>query len=253
MPQPSPGETIKQDFGTSSVELVYSRPSIRGRKIFGDLVPYGKVWRTGANAATYIKFNDDVIMGGQALKAGEYAIYTVPSVDQWEVIINKGINKSGTEYKQEEDLVRFKVKPMPIDHPVETFTMQFGNIKPTSMDLRIMWDKTAVSIPITTDIDKKIMAQIDNAMNKDNRPYFQAGMYYMESGKDLNQSITWFNKALEQNPNAYWVLYQKATALAKLGKKEEARAAAQKSMDMARQGKNEDYVRLNENFIKTLK
>ncbi len=252
-PAPSPTETIKQDFGLSSVELTYSRPGIKGRKVFGDLVPYGKVWRTGANSATRIKFNDDVTIGGQALKAGEYAIYTVPNVGEWEIIINKGSANWGTDYKQEDDLFRVKVKPMKMDATAETFTMQFANIKPASMELHIMWDKTAVAVPIATDIDSKVMAQINTLMNKDNRPYFNAAMYYLESGKDLNQAVTWFDKAIEQNPKAYWVYHQKANALAKLGKKEEAKLTANKSMELAKEQKNDDYVALNEKLLASLK
>lgn len=252
-PAPSPTQTIKQDFGLSSVELIYSRPGIKARKIFGDLVPYGQVWRTGANAATRLKFNDDVMIGGQPLKAGEYALYTVPGESEWQIIINKGSANWGTDYKQEDDLFRIKVKPMKMDAAVETFTMQFANVKPTSMELHIMWDKTAVAIPITTDVDKKVMAQIDQLINNDNRPYFNAAMYYLETGKDLNQAVAWFDKALEQNPSAYWVYHQKANALAKLGKKEEAKQTAAKSMQLAREQKNEDYVKLNEKLIASLK
>ena len=252
-PAPSPTQTVKQDFGLSSIELIYSRPGMKGRKIFGDLVPWNKVWRTGANSATRIKFNDDVMIGGQALKAGEYAIYTVPNENEWEIIINKGSANWGTEYKMEDDIFRVKVKPMKLDQPVESFTMQFGNVKATSADLQIMWDKTAVAVPITTDIDKKVMAQINSQVIKDSRPYFQSAMYYMENGKDLNQAVQWFDKAIEQNPNGYWIYHQKANALAKLGKKAEAKVVAQKSMDIARQEKNDDYVRLNEKLIADLK
>ncbi len=252
-PAPSPTQTIKQDFGISSVELVYSRPGIKGRKIFGDLVPWNAVWRTGANSATRIKFNDDVSFGGQPLKAGEYALYTVPKENEWEVIINKGSANWGTDYKKEDDIFRVTVKPMKLNETVETFTMQFANVKPTSTDLQIMWDKTAVAVPITTDIDKKVMAQIDNLMNKDNRPYFQSAMYYVETGKDLNQALQWFNKAIEQNPNAFYMYYQKANTLAKLGRKDEAKTTAQRSMVLAREQKNDDYVRLNEKLLATLK
>ncbi|HUS02286.1 MAG TPA: DUF2911 domain-containing protein [Chitinophagaceae bacterium] len=252
-PAPSPTQTIKQDFGLSSVELIYSRPGMKGRKIFGDLVPWNKVWRTGANNATRIKFNDDVVFGGQPLKAGEYAIYTVPGENEWEIIINKGSANWGTEYKQEDDIFRVKAKTIKLDQPVESFTMQFANVKPTSTDLRIMWDRTAVAVPITTDIDKKVMAQIDNLIKKDNRPYFQAAMYYMDNGKDLNQSLQWFDKAIEQNPSGFYIYHQKANALAKLGRKAEAKTVAQKSMDMAREQKNDDYVRLNEKLLADLK
>ena len=251
-PAPSPTQSIKQDFGISSIELIYSRPGIKGRKIFGDLVPWTKVWRTGANSAPRIKFNDDVTFGGQSLKAGEYAIYTVPNENEWEVIINKGSANWGTEYKMEDDIFRVKVKPMKLDQVIESFTMQFGNVKATSTDLQIMWDKTAVAIPITTDIDKKIMAQINSQVIKDSRPYFQSAMYYLENGKDLNQAVQWFDKAIEQNPNGYWIYHQKANALAKLGKKPEAKVVAQKSLDIARQEKNDDYVRLNEKLLADL-
>jgi Protein of unknown function (DUF2911)/Tetratricopeptide repeat len=253
-PQPSPGQTIRQDFGISSIELNYSRPGMKGRKIFGDLVPWGKVWRTGANSATRIKFSDDVMISGQLLKAGEYAIYTVPNEKEWELIINKGSANWGTDYKQEDDILRVKLSPVKLDQPVETFTMQFANVKSNSTDLQLMWDKTLVSVPITTDVDQKIMAQIDNVMNKDNHPYYQAALYYLESGKDLNQAVAWFDKAIEQNPNAYWVYHQKANALAKLGKKAEAKAAAQKSMELAKTAAppNEDYVKLNEKLLASL-
>ena len=184
-PQPSPGQTIRQDFGISSIELNYSRPGIKGRKIFGDLVPYGKVWRTGANSATRIKFSDDVTIGGQTLKAGEYAIYTVPRENEWEIIINKGSANWGTEYKQQDDIFRVKAKPVTLPFSIQTFTMNFSDITSTSCTLQIMRDNVYVEVPITTEIDKKVMAQIDNLINKDNRPYFQAAMYYVENGKDL--------------------------------------------------------------------
>ena len=253
-PHPSPTQTIKQDFGISTVELTYSRPAIKGRKVFGDLVPFGKLWRTGANAATRIKFADDVQVGGTTLKAGEYVIYTVPNQNEWEVVFNKGLNNWGIDgYKQEEDVARVKVKSIKLDESVESFTMQFMNVKPTSTDLYIAWDKTAVAVPITTDVETKVMAQINNLMNKDNRPYFNAAMYYMENGKDLNQAIIWFDKAIEQNPKAFWVYHQKANALAKVGKKDEAKTTAQRSIELAKEAKNDDYVRLNEKLLADLK
>ena len=253
-PAPSPVQTIKQDFGVSTIELTYSRPGIRGRKVYGDLVPFGQVWRTGANAATRIKFADDVSFGGTPVKAGDYVLYTVPNQNEWEVILNKGINNWGTDgYKQEEDVVRVKVKPMTMAMPAETFTMQFANIKPNSTDLQIMWEKTAVAVPITTDIDSKIMAQINNAMNKDNRPYYTSAVYYLENGKDLNQALSWFDKAIEQNPKAFYMYHQKANTLAKLGRKDEAIKTAMKSIELAKDAKNEDYVRLNEKLIASLK
>ena len=139
-----------------------------------------------------------------------------------------------------------------MDESLETFPMQFANIKPNSCELHIMWDKTAVSLPITTDVETKVMAQIDQLMNKDNRPYFNAAMYYMDNGKDLNQALTWFDKAVEAQPNAFWIHHQRANCLAKLGKKDEAKMAAEKSKALATEQKNDDYVKLNEKLLAEL-
>ena len=178
MPAPSPTQTIKQDFALGSIELTYSRPMAKGRKVFGDLVPYNKLWRTGANSATIIKFTDAVEINGKKIDTGSYALYTVPNKDEWEVILNKGINNWGIDgYQATDDVAKFKVKPMTLPMNIETFTMSIGNVMPASADIQIMWEKTAVSIPVTADIDSKISKSIDNAMNVDNRPYFQAAAW----------------------------------------------------------------------------
>jgi len=254
MPPPSPPQTIKQDFGISSIELSYSRPGIKGRKVFGDLVPYGKVWRTGANNATTIDFGDDVTIGGTKVPAGKYGLLTIPDKDNWKVIITKQLEVTNpTDYKPESDLVRVDVKPMTMKDKMETFTMQFANVKPSTCELQIMWENTAVVVPISSDVETVVMKQIDDAMNKDNRPYFQSALYYLNNGKDLNQAIAWFDKAIAQQPNGYWIYHQKANALAKLGKKDEAKATAQKSIELAKEDKNDDYVRLNEKLLEQLK
>ena len=253
-PAPSSTQTIKQELGLGSVELSYSRPNMKGRKIFGDLVPFGKVWRTGANGATTLSFTDTVTIGGTKIPAGKYGLLSIPDADSWTLIITKQLDvTSPAAYKQPEDVVRIKVTPMAIKETLETLTMQFGEVKANSANLYIFWANTAVSLPITADVNSKVMAQIDNIMNSDNKPYFNAAMYYMDNGKDLNQALTWFNKALEQNPNAFFILYQKASCLAKLGKKEEAKATALKGIDAARAAKNDDYVALNEKLIASLK
>lgn len=253
-PQPSTAQTIKQDFGIGSIELSYSRPGMRGRKIFGDLVPYNKVWRTGANNATTISFTDTVNVGGTKLAPGKYGLLTIPGEDEWTVIFSKQLDvTSPAAYKQEMDAARIKVKAEELEEKHETFQMQFANVTSNQVDLQIAWDDVGVNVPIKTDVDGKVMAQINNAMNKDNRPYFQAAMYYVETGRDLNQAITWMDKAIEQNPNAFWVYHQKANALAKLGKKAEARTAAQKSLDIATQFNNADYIELNKKLLANLK
>ena len=253
-PAPSPTQTIKQDFGLSSVELSYSRPGMKGRKIFGDLVPFGKVWRTGANQATTLTFGDDVMIGGKKVAAGKYGLLSIPDNNSWTLIITKQLDvTSPAAYKQDMDVVRTEVKPMKIDNSMETFTMQFANVKPGSCELHIMWDKTAVALPVTSDVETKVMAQIDQQMNKDNRPYYNAAMYYMDNGKDLNQALAWFDKAAEMQPDAFWVHHQRANCLAKLGKKDEAKMAAEKSKALAITAKNDDYVKLNEKLLADLK
>jgi tetratricopeptide (TPR) repeat protein len=253
-PAPSPGQTIKQDFGLSSIELSYSRPGVKNRKIFGDVRPYGVIWRTGANGATTLTFGDDVNIGGTLIKAGKYGLLTLPNKDNWVLIITKQLDVTSPDaYKQDQDVVRVNAKPMTLKEPVETFTMQFANVKQNSCDLQLMWENTGIILPITTDIDTKVVAQIKTLLENDSRPYYNAALYYLENGKDLNQALTWFDKAIEQTPKAFWVWHQKANCLAKMGKKEEARTTAMKSIELAKEAKNDDYVALNEKLIATLK
>jgi hypothetical protein len=252
-PAPSPTQTVKQDFALSNVELTYSRPAVKGRKIFGDLVPFGNVWRTGANGATTITFGEAVTIGGKKIAAGKYGLLTIPDKENWTVIISKQLDvTSPAAYKQENDVVRATVKPMTTSQKTESFTMQFANIKANSCELQIMWDNTAVALPITVDVETAVMQQINQLMNTDNRPYFNAAMYYMDNGKDLNQALAWFDKAAAAEPDAFWIHHQRANCLAKLGKKKEAKDAAEKSKQLAIVAKNDDYVRLNNNLIATL-
>lgn len=253
MPSPSPTQTVKQDFALSSVEVTYSRPAMKGRTIMGDLVPYGKLWRTGANGATRIKFGEDVKVNGKPVPAGEYAIYTVPGKETWEVVLNKGLKNWGIDgYKKEEDVVRFEVKAMEMPFSVESFMVAFDKVMPTSMTMMLAWDKTAVPVEITADIDSKVMASIDEAMKGDKKPYFQAAMYYFETGRDLKKALEWVDLAAKENPNAFWVLHQKARIQAKSGDKAGAKATAEQSIAIAKKANNADYVALNEKLIATL-
>lgn len=253
-PQPSVGQTIKQEFALGSVEVNYSRPSKKGRAIFGDLVPYGAIWRTGANVATTISFSDAVVFGDKKVAAGKYGLLTIPGKTEWTVILTKQLDvTSPAAYKQDQDVARVTVPSAMMSETVETFMITFDNATSSGIELIILWDKTAVSVPIKMEVDAIVMGQINNAMNKDNKPYFQAAMYYLDNGKDLNQANAWFDKAIEQNPQAFWVYHQKANCLAKLGKKSEAIAVATKSMEMAKAAQNGDYVTLNQKLIASLK
>jgi hypothetical protein len=165
-PAPSPLQTLKQSFALGDITIEYSRPSVKGRVIFGDLVPYGKIWRTGANAATKITFSDDVKLEGKEVKAGTYAIYTIPNKDAWEILIYKDLTMGGNtaNYKEENELLRFTVKPTPYMEKVENFTINFSNITSTSAVLEIIWDKTRVPVIITTEIDAKVLKNIETAL-----------------------------------------------------------------------------------------
>ena len=245
-PQPSPAQTFKQDFGLGSIELSYSRPGVKGRKIFGDVVPYGELWRTGANNATTISFSDEVIIEGTKVPAGKYGLLTIPNANEWIVIISKQTDVTSAEdYKQDQDVVRFKTKPVSLSSKVENFTIAVDQLSNTACTLTLQWDLTGVNLPITTEIDSKVMKQIENIFIKDNRPYYGAAYYYMENGKDLNQALTWFNKAAESNPDAYWIHYQKARCLQKMGKKKEAMEASMKSLELARKANDPAYINNN--------
>ena len=252
-PAPSPTQTIKQDFALSSIEVVYSRPSAKGRTIFGDLVPYGKMWRTGANTATKVTFGEDVKVGGVAVKAGSYALYTIPNKDEWEIIINKGATNGGLNgYKAEDDVARFKVKPSTLPFNVETFTIMLTDQTASSLKIFVIWGNQEAGFSVEANIDTNIMKQIDGAMNVDNRPYFAAAGYYFDNGKDMAKALEWANKAVDAQPKAYWVMHLKAKIQAKMGDKVAAKATAMKSIELAKEGKNDDYVALNEKLIATL-
>lgn len=252
-PQPSPTEEIKQNFGLSQIELSYSRPGIKGRKIFGDLVPYDKVWRTGANSATTLTFGDDVMLNGTKIAAGKYGLLTIPGENEWTIIITKQTDVTNpSAYKQDQDVLRIPAKPEILPFSIETFTINFADITSNSCKLEIMWDNVYVTADITTDVDTKVMAQIKQIMDGNNLPYFAAALYYIDNGKDLNQAVEWLDKAIAQNPDAYYMYYQKARALAKLGKKQDAITVSNKSIELAKAAKNDDYVALNEKLQKSL-
>jgi hypothetical protein len=252
-PAPSPAQTLRQDFGLGNIEISYSRPGVRGRKIFGDVVPFGQVWRTGANSATTVTFTDEVIIGGKKLAPGKYGLLTIPGSKEWVVIISKQTNvTSPADYKADQDLVRVNAAAAKSKTATETFTISLQDIKNTSCNLVISWDKRQITVPIQTEIEAKIMANIEAAMKTEKPPYYNAAMYYMDNGKDLNQALSWFDKAVEANPTAFWIHYQRANCLAKLGKKAEAIAGAEKSKQLATEAKNGDYVKLNEKLIAEL-
>ena len=250
-PAPSSSQTIKQAFGLGDITVDYSRPSVKGRTVFGDLVPFGKVWRTGANASTKITFSEDVKVEGKDVKAGTYAVYTIPNKDSWDFTLYSDLTLNGNTsvYKPENEVLHITVKPTALTAKVETFTINLADVTATSATLEILWDKTRVPVSITTEIDAKIMKNIESSLAADSRPYFQAASYYYENNKDLNQALVWVNKAIEQNPKAFYMTMLKARIELKLKDNKAAIASAEKTVTLATEAKNDDYIKMGNDLI----
>lgn len=245
MPQASTAQTITQNFGLGKITLSYSRPNVKGRKIFGAMEPYGTVWRTGANSATMISFSEPVKIDGKEIPAGDYGLFTIPGKDEWTVIFNKGAKQWGAyEYKEAEDVLRIRVKADKLKDKVETFSIQFADVYPTTAKLQLMWENTALSVPLSTDVDAKVMAGIEEAMKGDKKPYFQAAQYYFENGKDLNKALEWANAAEAENPKAPYIRLWKGRIQLKMGDKAGAAKTAAAGLQLATDTKNQEYVRL---------
>ncbi len=254
-PAASPACTIKQHVGLTDIEVTYSRPSAKGRQVFGNVVPFGAVWRTGANNATKITFSTSLKLNGTDIAAGSYALYTIPGETEWTIILNKGVGKSGTQYDEKEDVVRFKATPVSLsDTSIETFTIEFNHLRDESAVLNLVWEKTVVPIKVELDVTSKLLPQIDAAMAAEggNKPYYQAAMFYYDHGQDLSKEKDWVEAAIKQR-EAYYIVHLKAKILAKLGDKEGAIAAANRSIELAKAGKDSAYVKLNEDLISSLK
>lgn len=255
IPAASPFQSTKQSFGLGEITIDYSRPAAKGRVIFGDLVPFGKVWRTGANATTKITFSNDVKVGGKDVKAGTYGLFTIPGKTSWQVMLSKDLNLGANvaDYKVENEVVRVEVKPTTLSNKIETFTIDIADIMPSSATLEIMWDKTRVPVPLTVDIDPIISQNIKASMASDKPAYFEAASYYYETNRDLPQALSWVNKAVEQNPKAFWIMLLKARIELKLKEKQNAIASAEKTVELATAAKNADYVKMANDLIASAK
>ncbi len=251
VPAPSPAQTLKQSFALSDITVEYSRPSAKGRAIYGELVPFGKTWRTGANGATKITFGENVTVEGLAVPAGTYALYSVPNKDSWELMLYKDLTLGGNvaDYKATEELGRFKVKPTMLASKVETFTVNIADIAPNMANIELLWEQTRVAFSVKSDIDTKIMKNIETSLAADTRPYFQAASYYFENGKDIKKASEWVNKAVELNPKAYWIALLKAKIQMKMMDKKGALATAADVIKLATEGKNDDYVKMGEQAL----
>ena len=251
-PAPSPGSKITQSVGLTEVNIEYSRPGVKDRKIFAadGLVPFGEVWRTGANTATKITFSDDVKVDGQELKAGSYAILSKPAADSWDIMFYPYDNGNWMSYPDKEAVVTAKAKTMNTGHKIENFTITIDNIGTDKADIIFAWDKTAAVLPLGVEVDKRVTAAIERVLaGPTANDYYAAASYYHETGKDLNKALEWINKATEGDNPMFWQVRRKALILADLNRKKEAIEAAKKSMELAEAAGNADYVRMNKKSI----
>ncbi|HWX19786.1 MAG TPA: DUF2911 domain-containing protein [Candidatus Binatia bacterium] len=258
-PPPSPTCTLKQRVGLTDIEIVYSRPGVKDRKVFDGIVPYGQVWRTGANASTKVSFSTDVKLNGKQVPAGKYALYTIPGEEDWTIILQTNLTAGALNYNQKDDFVRLQTKSVNLGAHVETFTMDFTDVRDDSATLYLIWDQTYVPISMELDVTGKVLAQIDAAMKSEGKKqagfYYQAANFYFNHDQDLKKALGWLNTGLEDKPRiSYELLYLKAKILAKQGDKEGATAAAKESKDSAikAEGPNSSFVKMNEDLISGL-
>ncbi|UJH67102.1 DUF2911 domain-containing protein [Allomuricauda sp. SCSIO 65647] len=252
-PQPSPSSKLKQTVGLTDVVVKYSRPSMKGRTIFGNLVPYDKLWRTGANKNTTVSFSDDVTIGGKELKAGNYAIFTKPGETVWEVIFYSDAENWGTPRKWDDAKVAVttKVEVMQMPMPIETFTITIDDLHNNGATLGMLWENQYVGVKFEVPTDKKATKSIEAAMSGPSaNDYYAAAAYYMDEGKDLAKAKEWIDKAVSMNDKAFWMMRKQSLIYAKMGDKQGAIAAAKKSLAVAEEAGNADYVKLNKDSLK---
>ncbi len=251
-PAPSPFSKVEQVVGLTDVTLEYSRPAMRGRTIFGNLVPFDKVWRTGANARTKITFSDDVTIAGDTLKKGTYAIFTKPAADSWEVYFYTDYAGGGAPRNWDDSKVALKTtaKTESMPMPVQSFTMSFDDLNETSGVIGMLWENTYVGVKFNVPTDAITSKSIESVMSGPSaNDYNNAASYYRKNSKDLKQALIWSTKATELNKNAYWMMREKSLIHAAMGDKKGAIEAAKKSMEVAEKAGNADYVKMNKESI----
>lgn len=256
-PAPSPKAEIHQVVGLTDVQLEYSRPSAKGRIVFGDLVPFGKMWRTGANFNSIITFSEDVTIGGKTVKKGSYSIFTVPRIDSWDVIFYSDTNNWGLpeEFSDAKVAAKVTVKPETINRHVETFSIDFNNLDNNSGVLEIAWEKTVVPVKIDVNTEKTAIASIEATLNGPTaNDLYSAAQYYYQANLDQAKALTWVNGAIQkasQNGKEapFWYLRLKSLIQAKQGDKKGAIETAKMSLAAAEKANNGDYVKMNKDSI----
>ena len=249
-PQPSPKATVEQRVGLTDISIEYSRPGVRGRTIFGDLVPFGKTWRTGANSNTKITFSSDISIEGQTLKAGSYGLYTVPNENSWEIMFYAESDNSGVprDWDNAKIVAKTSVEVYSMPMNVETFTITFDDVSGTSAVIGILWEKTYVGIKFEVPTDKLVSETIAAVMaaSPEAGDYYNAAIYYRQQDLDIKKANEWMEKAmsLTEKP-AFWQLRQQSLIYAKMGDTEKAIAVAEKSLELSKKAGNEAYIKMN--------
>ena len=254
-PKASPLATVKQDIGFTTLQVVYSRPAARGRIIFGDLVPYGRIWRVGANASTKFTSNSAVTIQGNTLQAGTYALYAFPYAEYWEVVFHTNTGHWGdgrTAYDPKEDALRIRVTPETLPYTQENFLISFDAITHNSGVMQWTWEKTRVSIPIEVDTQSAMQERIQSALadNPSAQTYYEAARYYQEEDIHYELSLRYLDKALELGGDTYYFHRVRSLVLADLGRYKEAITAAKTSLAIAAEQGKDEFVRMNEKNIK---
>lgn len=251
LPATSPAATIAQGIGLAMVTVDYSRPALKGRVMFGDQIPYGKVWRTGANRSTKFTVSEPIMVNGTSLPAGSYGLFTIPGQSEWTIIFSKDAVGSGAfNYKPENDVMRFSVKPEKTA-PTEYFTVEFTDFTSTTANLTLRWENVQVKVPLKQDPDDRIMAQLKEELAKPevkSGTYYVAADYYYETKRDLKQARAWADKVLETSKE-YWTYYLRAKIAARQGDCKTAIADATAGLELARKENDDAYVKNHQRVL----
>ncbi len=251
---------VEQMVGLTDIEYVYSRPNKKGRVIFGGLVPYNQIWRTGANENTTIQFGDDVEIDGKTIPKGKYALYTIPHEDQWDIIFYSDAENWGTpkEWDEEKVVLKTTVPIRKLNDAIETFTIGINNLSDNSAHLQFLWDETLVDVKFEVPTQKIANASIEGILSNpkaDANAYYASANYYLQSNGDMKKALNWINRAidLKQGDSPYWYFRVKSQIQAKLGDIKGAIESAEKSLEGAKKEGNQEYIKLNTDSIKEWK
>ena len=255
-PRVSPASEVEQTVGLTEIEIEYSRPSMRGREVFGNLVPFGKVWRTGADNSTKISFDTDVIISGKTIQSGTYSIFSIPNKESWEIIFYSDVELWGVPRDWSENKIvfssMFDVKKLKKSNTVETFTISFNDLTNNDVNMSISWENTSVDIKIEVPTRSMVESDINKVLsdNPKSSDYYAAAVFYRQENINLDKALEWMNKAIEMNESPrFWQYRQQSLIMAANDKFAEAVDAAKKSLNLAIEADNQDYIKMNRESI----